>query len=365
MNFFVKQLPRFAVALVIVALLAGCSLQPSTPSMETQSTQEANPSPEETAPPLTPSSKFKTAWPTNVTADELTDTALFNTYQYFDATRRENCKADYKVHLGHPILDAHKPDIELFVKQTVEIFCDHFKNPVIVIGGNNDFVLSTVAENNYPADDYGGVCGYEVPNDANGGCAFFDVAWVGSNWGAADNPMRVRYAIVAHEIFHIVQYNLDPEPGAQIPGPGHPLFRPVWLIEGAGDYFGRAVASYLDFFPYSREVPRTREGRYLEATYLADLDLLEEWQDLGSRGENYFSGQRAMEYIIANKGAESVIDLTKHLGEGQKFETAFEKTMGISVQDFYQKFKELFSNLYGDRLVDDSFYFCTNSFGCN
>lgn len=343
------------LALSISLLLGGCSGQPEFQEADTKPSRSQTEEPNNIQVLPTPSQKFDTPWPTDVTGVELTDTALFATYSYFNAVRQKNCDAEYVVHLGNPILEVHKPNIELFVKQTVEIFCENFKNPVVVIGGNNDFVLSTVSENGYPADEYGGVCGYEVPNDANGGCAFYDIAWIGSNWGSAENPMRIRYAIVAHEIFHIVQYNLDPEPGAQIPGPGHPLFRPVWFIEGAGDYFGRAVASYLDLYPYSREIPRTKDGLFLEATYLADLDLLEEWQDKGSRGENYFSGQRAMEYIIASKGVEAIMDLTKQLGSGEKFEKAFEQTIGIPLPDFYQKFRELFANLYGTNLVDTNY----------
>lgn len=338
--------------LVTPLTLTGCLSDSLDQQMETETTPLESDQRNNVKDSPIPSAKFDTPWPTDVTGQELTNTALFETYKYFDKIRNSNCGAEYKVHLGHPILDSHKPDIELFVQQTMEIFCDHFKNPVIVIGGNNDYVLSTIAENNYPSDEFGGVCGYQVPNDSNGGCAFYDMAWIGSSWGSADNPMRVRYAIVAHEIFHIVQYNLDPEPGAQIPGPGHPLFRPVWFIEGAGDYFGRAVASYLEFFPYSREVPRDQSGEYLETSYLSDLDLLEEWQDRGSRGENYFSGQRAMEYMIASKGAEALINLTKKLGSGMKFESAFEATMEISLLEFYSKFQELFDNLYRDNVVD-------------
>ena len=319
----IQQFRLIGLSIFTATFLGGCSFEPTAPTAETLPSEVESQKPDNTQALPTPSQKFDTPWPTDVTGVELTDTALFETYSYFDAVRQPNCDAEHVVHLGNPILEVHKPNIESFVRQTVEIFCENFKNPVVVIGGNNDFVLATVAENNYPADEYGGVCGYEVPNDANGGCAFYDIAWIGSNWGSAENPMRIRYAIVAHEIFHIVQYNLDPEPGAQIPGPGHPLFRPVWFIEGAGDYFGRAVASYLDFYPYSREIPRTKEGGLLEATYLSDLDLLEEWQDKGSRGENYFSGQRAIEYLVASKGAQAVIELTKQLGSGSKFEKAF------------------------------------------
>ncbi len=342
---------KLAIASALVSIiLIGCSVE-STPSPKESPVPESNMVESENSQRLpTPSAKFSTPWPTNVTAAELTDTALFETYSYFEATRQSNCDAEHIVHLGETISNENKTSIELFVEQTVEIYCEHFRNPVIFISGNNDFVLSTVAENNYPSDEYGGICGYEVPNDANGGCAFYDIAWVGDKW---QSPPSNQYAIVAHEIFHIVQYNLDPEPGAQIPGPGHPLFRPVWLIEGAGDYFGRAVASYLGFSSYGREVPRTTNGEFLEVSYLSDLDLLEEWQDRASRGENYFSGQRAMEYIVASKGANSVIELTKKLGSGAKFEKAFEETMDISVTEFYLKFQELYENMYSNGIVDN------------
>ena len=358
---------RWSGLLASLTLLGGCvNSAPEVVSVEAAETSAAEATPESTAPELpTPrwkaevSEKFAEPWPTDVTMDELFNTAMYRSYEFFDEVKDPECVKGYKLHLGDPMLDEHKPGVEELVKSTTQIFCDYIEDEIIVIGGDYDFVKTVIADNSYPSDDFGGVCGYPVENDYASACAYRGVAWIGINWGTIRNgevsTEGRRITIAAHEIFHLIHDDIDPGPGGQSPPPGDPFFRPVWFIEGGGEFFGRIIASYLELYPYDRFTPTDRGGGFLEVSYLSDLGLLEVTQNRAFGTENYFSGQRAMEYMVASKGMGAVLGVWENMGEGMDFSEAFESSMGISVPEFYEKFNEMHTNLYETDLVTNSY----------
>jgi hypothetical protein len=305
------------------------------------------------------SSKFDSPWPTDITIDELINTALYRSNEFFDEARVPGCVVPYRLHLGDPMLDVHKPMVEDLVLNTTELFCDYLDSELIVIGGNYDYVLEVMAENQYPGDDFGGVCGYPVENDYASACAYKGVAWIGISWGQMRGGEVFtegrRITIAAHEIFHLIHDGLDPDAAGQSPPPGTPNFRPVWFIEGGGEFFGRIIASYLDLYPYDRFTPTDRSGAFLEVSYLSDLELLEISRQRAFGTENYFSGQRAMEYMVASKGMGAVLQVWENLGEGMNFYQAFESAMGLTVEDFYENFRAMHTNLYETELVTNEY----------
>lgn len=354
-----------SVALVLTLLLAGCVASDSAPEQEAvaEGTLEQEPSTVASLPTprWTPerSAKFDSPWPTNVTIDELINTAMYRSNEFFDEVRVSDCVIPYRLHLGDPMLEIHKPMVEELVVNTTELFCDYLDSELIVIAGNYDYVVEVMAENQYPADDFGGVCGYQVENDYAMACAFRGVAWIGINWGAMRNGEVLtegrRITIAAHEIFHLIHDGLDPDAAGQSPPPGTPNFRPVWYIEGGGEFFGRIIASYLGLYPYDRFTPTDRSGSFLAVEYLSDLEFLEVSQQRAFGTENYFSGQRAMEYMVASKGMGAVLEVWENLGEGMNFYQAFEASMGLSLEDFYVKFGEMHTNLYETELVTNEY----------
>ena len=354
---------------IVAFLTVGCAAFSPTPVTEAdgeaveQGGGESEPS---SAPALpTPrwkpevSSKFDSPWPTDVTIDELINTALYRSNEFFDEVRVPDCVVPYQLHLGDPMLDVHKPMVEDLVLSTTELFCDYLDSELIVIGGTYDYVLEVMAENQYPGDDFGGVCGYPVENDYASACAYKGVAWIGINWGRMRGGEVFtegrRITIAAHEIFHLIHDGLDPAAAGQSPPPGTPNFRPVWFIEGGGEFFGRIIASYLELYPYDRFTPTDRSGAFLDVTYLSDLELLEVSQQRAFGTENYFSGQRAMEYMVASKGMGAVLEVWENLGEGMNFYQAFESAMGITLEEFYEKFEAMHTNLYSTDLVTNEY----------
>jgi hypothetical protein len=328
---------------------------------EVQADLETGSSPEVPTPRWKPeaSEKFDLPWPTDVTIDELINTALYRSNEFFDDVRVPDCVVPYRLHLGDPMLDVHKPMVEELVLNTTELFCDYLDSELIVIGGNYDYVLEVMAENQYPGDEFGGVCGFPVENDYASACAYKGVAWIGSSWGRTLGGEVFtegrRITIAAHEIFHLIHDGLDPNAAGQSPPPGSPNFRPVWYIEGGGEFFGRIIASYLDLYPYDRFTPTDRSGLFLDVSYLSDLELLEVSQQRAFGTENYFSGQRAMEYMVASKGVGAVLQVWENLGEGMNFYEAFESAMGLTVEEFYEKFRTMHTNLYETDLVTNEY----------
>lgn len=92
------------------------------------------------------SPKFDSPWPTDITIDELINTALYRSNEFFDEVRVPDCVVPYRLHLGDPMLDVHKPMVEDLVLNTTELFCDYLDSELIVIGGSYDYVLEVMAE---------------------------------------------------------------------------------------------------------------------------------------------------------------------------------------------------------------------------
>jgi hypothetical protein len=98
-------------------------------------------------------------------------------------------------------------------------------------------------------------------------------------------------------------------------------------------------------------VPTDRSGMFLGKEYLGDLDLMEVRQNNAFGTENYYSGQIAMEYIIASIGMESLLDIWVQMGNGRKFDDAFSAATGLSTKEFYEKFEVMHGNLYEGELA--------------
>jgi len=133
-------------------------------------------------------------------------------------------------------------------------------------------------------------------------------------------------SVTPHEIFHIWQKaaykrnndnNLDP---SNLANP------PVWFDEGGADFFGEAIYSKTSG---TYQVPRLRyEQLNLKDYVTRDKD----------RSLPYSLGRLAGEYIVASKGMDKYLEIYWNVGKGQSFPTAFENALGISLDNFYEKF---------------------------
>lgn len=349
----VKAVRKFLVAgsLAFVLFLQGCSPTTSDPSVTQGS--ESIPSG-----PFTPqlSSTFDEPWPTEVTRREMIETALYKGFEFFDSVSRQECGYEALTFID----DTHTAENEQVIKTVSDemmlIFCDYLTHDFAVLAGRYAFVKEVAKNEGLPTDEFGGVCGYfiEPEDDAVKACAFRGkVAWIGTALGkdlaATDEGVQIAIGVVAHEVFHLVHSAMDPDPDGQAPPPGAPFYRPVWFVEGGGEYFGGLIPVYLGIHDYLTWTPSSLTYEPLSVDALSELSELE----LRLEGdENYFSGQIALEYITASVGMEALLDVWVRMGEGASFEDAFEGALGISVQDFYVNFSQMHRNLYEGEIVE-------------
>lgn len=349
---------NISLVIVPILLLSGCSTAQTIQASPSES-EGSNATITAYVPPWKPemSDKFDTPWPTNVSREELINSALFNAYEFFDRTMDPECEMGYNLHLGDPVVGEAAEVATNLVDKTIQMYCNYITEEINVIGGNYDFTKEVMAEEGYKTDEHGGVCGTGDVDVFAGACAFGGTAWFPMITVTRNGETQIegrRLTIAAHEIFHIIHDQMDPDVRGSIPPPGHELFRTAWFVEGGGEFFGRITASYLDLYPYDKATPTDRGGLFLETEYLADLELLEVRRNRAFGTENYFSGQVAMEYMIASKSVDDVFQVWLNLGKGMDFYEAFESAMGITVAEFYDTFKILMDNMYPNGVVDNS-----------
>jgi hypothetical protein len=302
------------------------------------------------------SEKFNTPWPTNVSRSELVNSALHNAFTFFDSNRSSDCKVAPRVHSGESVLEEHRPLLEKLSNEMVFTFCNYLKNDFDVIGGSYDFVEETISTKKIKTDFYRGC--QRPENDWAMACVYDGVAWIGISLGSSHQGKSFveerRLTIAAHEIFHLIHDQIDPDAGGEIPPRDHYRlpFRPMWLIEGGGEFFGRLMPYYFGMIGhYSTWTPTDRSGLFISKEYLSNLELMEERQSAADGFENYYSGNLAMEYLVASIGMKSVLDIWVNMGEGQSFEAAFKNASGIELAEFYEKFRQMHNNLYEGELV--------------
>lgn len=342
----------FTTLLVASLLLQGCSSgveNAATVPPESAVTVK----PHRYNPSLSPA--FAEPWPTKVTRKEMIDTALYKSFEFLDTMPQAPCEIEVNTYLEESMGPDQIELIENTSFKMIELFCDYMSEDLHVIGGGYDFVKEIVAQEGLWSDQFGGICGYDVKFDLGTACAAYDVAWIGQQVGTirrgtfVPEPARVTY--VTHELFHVIHGDIDPKPGPNIPDPLGPLFRPVWLVEGAGQYFGSIIPKYLEMQDYQTYLPYDRTGQLLEVSYLSDLKKQEVVQS-SSSGEHYYSGLVAHEYIAASIGLAPLLDIWVRMDKGDSFERAFEKATKLSIKDFYKKFAEMHDNLYEGDLVE-------------
>jgi hypothetical protein len=347
--------PIAAIAVAAI-LLSGCA-SPSGISDQTaqpeENSSEVDPAP---ASPYFPelSPKFSNPWPADVTRVELVNSALFNSLAFLDTKQATECGVRANTFSGTPLQEEHKPLLEQLSNRLVLTFCDYLVEDFYVLGGNYDFVEQTISSEQITGDFYKGCS--RPANEFASACAYDGVAWIGISLGSQKRGEvfleERRLTIAAHEIFHVVHDQIDPGPGGQIPPRGNQNFRPVWLIEGAGEFFGRLMPYYFEMIDsYGTFIPTDRSGLFLDKNYLGDLELMEIRQNNAFGTENYYSGQIAMEYIIASIGMEALLDIWVEMGKGRQFDEAFSKVTGLSTQEFYEKFLVMHGNLYDGELA--------------
>ena len=347
-----------------LSVLAGCSAT-STGGPDSQPEPAGASSVGNFEPRL--SEKFETPWSTEVSRTELVETALFKLFRDLDSIRDDDCKIQPEIFVSEPFLPEHLGLLEQISYGMVASFCKYLSKDITIVAGRYAYLQEVLRSEGLPTDEFGGNCGNEVMNEASSGCAAFGSVWTGIQLGSIrDGKAFVedrRLTIAAHEIMHNIHDQINPkgEPGlgscrGQI---NFACAGPVWLYEGAGEFFGRAMTQYLGLQNYDTFVPTDRNGYYIAGEYLSDLDFLTTRRNKGFGVENYYSGQIAMEMIIANRGLIPLLGIWEGMNSGLDFPEAFESSIGISLSRFYEIFASFHNRIYAEG------GYCDGTSGCD
>lgn len=163
----------------------------------------------------------------------------------------------------------------------------------------------------------------------------------------ASNPGSDGGALLAHEYFHLVQFNLaKTAPGIPVKypeDPKAPVF-PVWFTEGTADFVGFSVGALAQNATYW-------EGRSTMFTYSppeesVNRNAISDYEIRSCCGNNtptypYHIGRVATEYIVASIGFQKMLDIFTDYATTKNFEKSFENVTGISKTVFYEKFEQI------------------------
>lgn len=358
---------RRGTLLVLACLLviSGCASTSEQISDESTAAPAGAKSTGNFAPKL--SNAFEQDWPMEVSREELIETALYKLFRDLDQIRNDECEVRPLIFTSDPFLDEHLPLLETIAEGMVHSFCNYLTDDIPVIAGRYDYLKEVLASEGLPTDDYGGNCGNEVIQDFASGCAAFGSVWTGIQLGSLRSGQPFveerRLTIAAHEIMHNIHDQINPrgEPGlGSCRGSvNFSCAGPVWLYEGAGEFFGRAMTQYLGLQNYATFVPNDRNGYYLAGEYLSDLDFLTTRRNKAFGVENYYSGQIVMELLIANKGLIPVLGIWENLDRGLPFPQAFQDSIGLDLEAFYSLFETFHNRIYSEA------GYCEGPIGCD
>jgi hypothetical protein len=145
----------------------------------------------------------------------------------------------------------------------------------------------------------------------------------GLGWAAS--PSRLS-PVTPHEIFHVWQKAAYKRVNDNNLDPSNPLNPPIWLDEGGAEFFGKLLNSNNPRAYYPSGVPWKPYKLKDYTTRNLDSYL------------PYSLGRVASEYIVASMGFEKFLAIYWNVGSGQDFPTAFNNSIGISLESFYEKF---------------------------
>jgi hypothetical protein len=162
------------------------------------------------------------------------------------------------------------------------------------------------------------------------------------NWHQGDlvtAPAPEKQKIIAHELFHALQFQLDrlgDRDGSTPPDQVKPS-GPVWLLEGAAEMVGYRVAGDRRMLSYTGTIANAHDGWRLVPPALDQTVTLDQSNARGAPYQLYMVAADRLA-AIAPDGLKSVAAYYAALGTGVAWADAFVSAFGLSVDDFYANF---------------------------
>jgi hypothetical protein len=153
-------------------------------------------------------------------------------------------------------------------------------------------------------------------------------------------PERIH--VLAHELTHVVQYEL---------AEGR-LAGDLWLIEGFADWVGYRVLEALALDSFSRrkdlKIAQVRQERGL--TPLSQMITVQEWQALNARYGSampYAQAFLATDLLIEQRGLSAIMDYFRRMPHATDLIENFQAAFGIELSTFERQFAAYLENLLG------------------
>jgi hypothetical protein len=153
-------------------------------------------------------------------------------------------------------------------------------------------------------------------------------------------PERIH--VLAHELTHIVQYELAEGK----------LAGDLWLIEGSADWVAYRVLEVLGLDTMSRrkdlKIAQVRQEQ--ERTPLSEMITAQEWQALNSRYGSaipYAQAFLATDMLISQRGLSAVMDYFRRVPHATDLSENFQAVFGMELSTFQQGFTAYLENLLG------------------
>lgn len=143
---------------------------------------------------------------------------------------------------------------------------------------------------------------------------------------------------IAHEFFHGVQVNIV----SKVVDHYNNTNMPQWFLEGTASYFAYSVWCRSN----KKDCDTNHNSMIVGPTHqptgythgLADYTSTENRRENPGYKYPYDIGYRAVQYLTASAGAESVINIMKDFRNTNNFEKSFQNVTNVSLLDFYKSF---------------------------
>lgn len=281
---------------------------------------------------------FETPFPSKFTRRELIQKALANLASY---ARAKDSQSEPNILYESTFPNSEKTWAEKMVRRVNQTLPYPTNYKYLVTFGSTDEFAMTEIEKAGLVHPSAGPCNrkttYESYCASGGWAAFVYKDSLSQGLAITDSGKR---SVVAHELFHVWQKTVDGSPIDNNLQPDLPTGIPLWFAEGNANFFGFAFTHISGETSYY-------DGRFSQVdNYM--LTNTKSLKDHVTWGNNpYGIGQASAEYLVASVGVEKVLNVYRLVGKGTTFASAFEQSVGISLESYYQKFDSVQSNFTG------------------
>jgi len=321
-----------------------------TPAASPTPTVTATPTPSVTPTP-TPEAKPFIPWSADVTAKQVSDAAQKSFRDW--AAAQAGKPVDHQFFIQDGVLPNRAKSLAAADKTGTQLFSQFFSTKSItVIGRTEEWVVQKLNSlgGNFNSCSINYVPGLDYCWDAQslqGMVVLTDAAFNPSDLGGDGS------SLLAHEYFHLIQYQLSNSARKHTIRDGSAatahLF-PAWFAEGTAEFAGFSIAALAMDSQYW-------QGRAAMNTYgigdptanrnaLVDAEIRTYTGTQPNGPVNpYMIGRTATEYLVASAGFQAMLDVWLTFKETKNFEKSFEKAIGITKEEFYEKFEKVRTKL--------------------